>query len=62
MRTTHQIHYRGLLLDVVGERNYEPQGEFTYFELHEVYLGGTEISPLFDDITVLEKVVHEEHY
>ena len=62
MKTRHEIHYLGLLLEVAGYFYYEPQGDYNTFEIHEVLLDGADISVLFNDYSELESITLKEHY
>ena len=68
MRKIHEIDYKGLRLEVSGcyyrgsSATWEQPGDPEEFEIHEVYLNGTDISSLFNDFHELEYITLEEHY
>lgn len=68
LKTRHRIPYRGLMLEVEGyfcegtPQTYEHPAEPSEFEIHEVWVGDTDISSLFDDYTELERKTLEKHY
>lgn len=68
MKIRHEINYRGLTLEVVGFYSkssvgtWDNPGDPQEFEIHEVYLNGTNINVLFDGYSELERMTLEEHY
>ena len=70
MKTRHEIDYKGLRLEVVGfyykgaARTMDYPGDAPEFEIHDIYLNGTDIKALFrdDDYSELEDLILTEHY
>lgn len=69
MKTRHEIEYKGIKLEVAGfyykgsSQTREHPGDNPEFEIHEIYLNGTDITVLFiEDYYELEELILTEHY
>lgn len=67
--TTHQLEYKGVILDVTGTYDngsfgtYENEPEPRAFELKDIYLNGTDVWELVDnDLDEIELLIIEKHY